>query len=90
MTWSYSGNPASSRQDKVRFLIGDTDPDMGCTLSNEEIDSILKEDESDTKAAAYACEALRAKAIGLMEYEKADRLKELCSELKDRFARTGV
>ncbi len=36
--WSYSGNPASSPLDEVRFLIGDTVAGVTPTLSNEEID----------------------------------------------------
>jgi len=36
MTWSYSGNPASSANDAIRFLIGDTDTNDQL-LSNEEI-----------------------------------------------------
>jgi hypothetical protein len=36
MTWSYSGDPAASEKDAVRFLIGDTDTNDQL-LSNEEI-----------------------------------------------------
>lgn len=40
MSWSYSGNPASSDRDMVRFRIGDT---IAATplLTNEEIDALL-------------------------------------------------
>ena len=37
MTWSYSGNPADSNRNAVRFLIQDTDTNDQL-LSNEEID----------------------------------------------------
>lgn len=37
MTWSYSGDPASSTKDAVRFLIGDTDTNDQL-LSDEEIE----------------------------------------------------
>lgn len=42
MSWNYSGNPATSRKDEVRFLIGDTnnDPDEQM-LQDEEIDYLL-------------------------------------------------
>jgi len=36
MTWTYSGNPANSSSDAVRFLIGDTDT-TDQLISNEEI-----------------------------------------------------
>src|SRR5262245_53369106 len=38
--WSYSGNPASSARDMVRFLIADIDP-QSQQLNNAEIDAIL-------------------------------------------------
>jgi len=37
MSWTYSGNPASSALDEVRFLLGDTISTKPYTLSNEEI-----------------------------------------------------
>jgi hypothetical protein len=88
-SWSYSGSPGTSKRDEVRFLIGDTESGMACTLSNEEIDWIVNEQGNVLIAAANACEALRAKAIGLQEYEKSDRLKGICSELRQRVASGG-
>jgi len=40
VTWTYSGNPASSTRDLVRFLIADTDIDDQL-LSNEELDYLV-------------------------------------------------
>jgi hypothetical protein len=61
MTWSYSGNPASSANDKVRFLCGDTDT-TNQQISNEEIAFLLTEWNSDAYvAAAFACEAIAGK-----------------------------
>ena len=40
MTWSYSGNPASSDLDRYRFLLSDTNPDEPI-LQDEEIGFIL-------------------------------------------------
>jgi hypothetical protein len=56
MTWSYSGNPASSTRDAVRFLISDTDTNDQL-LSNEEIDYTISSSGSLYQAAhdcAYA------------------------------------
>ena len=61
MSWSYSGNPASSTRDKVRWLIGDTDT-SDQQLSNEEIDAALVASGNDPYTAAISCvEALIAK-----------------------------
>lgn len=40
MTWSYSGDPASSDRDAVRFLVGDVDTTVQL-LTDEEIDFLL-------------------------------------------------
>jgi len=58
MTWTYSGNPAASNLDAVRFLCGDTDT-TNQLISNEEITFLLSEWNSDTYlAAAFACDAI--------------------------------
>lgn len=54
MSWSYSGNPAFSTRDKVRFLIGDTDT-TDQQLSNEEIDAALVDASSNPYVAAIIC-----------------------------------
>lgn len=43
MTWSYSGNPANSNGDAVRFNIGDTDPTRPI-LQDEEIAYLIAEE----------------------------------------------
>lgn len=42
MSWTYSGNPADSTLDKIRFYIGDTDENRQL-LSNEEIEFVIDE-----------------------------------------------
>ncbi len=60
MTWTYSGNPASSLLDAVRYEIGDTkEPDP--LLSNEEIQYELARSANDVlRAAAKCCETIAA------------------------------
>lgn len=41
MSWSYSGNPAASALDEVRFLIADTSFAQAWTLQDEEINYTL-------------------------------------------------
>ncbi len=60
MTWTYSGNPAGSALDKVRFLCGDTNLDWQL-LQDEEINYILAIYTDTTLAAAEACDAIAAK-----------------------------
>ena len=60
MTWTYSGNPSSSANDAIRFLIGDTDS-TDPLLSNEEIAWVNTEASGTPTAlnalydAAYRC-----------------------------------
>lgn len=59
MTWSYSGNPASSDKDAVRFHVGDTNP-SDPLVSDEEIAFALTQEPNVDLAAAYICEAIAA------------------------------
>ena len=60
MTWSYSGNPASSDNDAVRFFIGDTDTNDQ-QLSDEEIAFAVTVGGDKYVAAVICAEALVAK-----------------------------
>jgi hypothetical protein len=61
VTWTYSGDPASSLRDQVRFLIGDTDTDDQL-ISDEEIAYLLTQSSDDVYQAAYeACYTIGSK-----------------------------
>jgi hypothetical protein len=82
MTWTYSGDPGSSRLDHVRFLIGDTE-EKTLLISDEEIDFCLTENEkNDYWAAVCACEAAVAKLLTLGESKKAELKRKTCQDLK--------
>lgn len=72
MAWTYSGNPASSARDEIRFLVGDTDSDSP-QLSDEEIDYIATTlpDKGvlypNMAAAASAAAAIAAKYAKLID-----------------------
>lgn len=69
MAWTYSGNPASSNLDLVRFLIQDTDS-TDQLLSNEEINYVLSV-YGDPYLAAISCvTALIAQASRVTEESK--------------------
>lgn len=79
MSWSYSGNPAASDLDEVRFLIGDTDT-TDQLVSNEEIAWAIANNAGTILAAATLCEALSAKfarevdkSIGSLSVSAASR-----------------
>lgn len=65
MTWTYSGDPASSTRDAVRFLIGDTDT-SDQLISNEEINYFVTEFANARRAASEAARAVAAKYARLM------------------------
>lgn len=52
MSWSYSGDPATSIVDKYRFLIGDTDPDEPI-MQNEEIEYLANQANGNDNLASY-------------------------------------
>jgi hypothetical protein len=61
MAWTYSGNPATSNRNAVRFLSGDTVQTADVTLQDEEIDYLLTEWENVYDAAAASCESRAAR-----------------------------
>lgn len=94
MTWSYSGNPADSDRDAVRFHIGDTDT-TDQQLTNEEIAYILSNVAADVFGAAAECAmAIAAKyarridrsAAGISSplTQKFEHYKQLAMELAKR------
>lgn len=102
MAWTYSGNPASSDRNAVRFLSGDTIQTADVTLQDEEIDFLLSEwDGSVYDAAAASCEARAAeyankasgsKKVGdlsiAIDYEKsANGLLGMAERLHDQGSR---
>lgn len=65
MTWTYSGNPANSQLDEVRFIIGDTDT-TDQLLANEEINYMIAEYGSSLRTASECARAIAAKFARLM------------------------
>ena len=98
MTWTYSGNPADSDRDKVRFLVFDTDTNDQL-LSNEEIAWLLSEQTNVYLAAANAAEVIAAKfakditrsAVGLSATvgNRAQFYLDLADKLRDQVGTTN-
>lgn len=91
MTWSYTGNPANSDLDALRFRLGDTDP-ADQQFSDEELDYLLAEKSTVPLAALEAARQLHFrysklvdKTVGDLKIsygQRAGRYKELISQLK--------
>lgn len=67
MTWSYSGDPASSDMDLVRFLCGDTDSAIPL-ITDEEINYLISVRVSPYIAASEACLQIMAKLAKEVDY----------------------
>ena len=61
MAWTYSGNPASSLKDSVRFLVGDTDTTDQIVTDEEIAWALGVVDDSIYQAAHDLCVSLAAK-----------------------------
>lgn len=94
--WTYSGKPAGSDLDKVRFLVGDIDPDDK-QLDDCEIEWLLEENGNPLSAAI--CAALGLAALYTRLYDNraygsqgsiAQRYIDLAKELNRKRARRGV
>jgi len=72
MSWTYSGNPAASPTDSVRFLLGDTDS-KDKQLLDAEIAWLLSENSSSVYyAAAQGAQQLAAKYGRLVDQSIGD------------------
>lgn len=99
MPWSYSGNPASSALDQVRFLVGDTDT-TDQLLLDAEITSLITEYPNPYLAGAACCEQLAAKfsrevnkSIGHLSVSAGERAKAylvLAKTLRKRSRAKGL
>lgn len=81
MSWSYSGNPAASSRDAVRFAIGDT-LTSDQQITDEEIDFVLSTQPSITLAAIECCDhliglyaRLVSQSVGSISVSYAERQK---------------
>jgi len=91
MSWSYTGNPADSLKDEVRFLIGDTDTSEQ-QISDEEINYLIDSESTAIGSAIKACRNLMAKyarkfsqSVGKvrLEYDQLiNHYKMLCETLE--------
>ena len=98
MSWSYSGNPASSEKDTVRFYVQDTDSSMQM-MQDEEIAFLLSEWSSAYNSpllvAAVCAEVLAARfareidvsadGVSVSASQLMQRYNDLASSLRDQY-----
>lgn len=70
MSFTYSGNPASSPRDEVRFLLGDTTA-AKINLQDGEIDYLLADGASVTTASIEGARALAARHSAISATSKS-------------------
>ena len=71
MSWTYSGNPADSDSDSVRFLVGDTDSDDQ-QVTDEEIAWALTQAGGIYSAAALIASTIAAKFARMVDKAVGD------------------
>jgi hypothetical protein len=91
VTWNYTGNPADSNRDAVRYLLGDTDY-SDQLLSDQEIDWLLTENGTVRSAAAEGALSIAARfarcmdrSIGSLSFSFTQRFEQyqrLAEELR--------
>lgn len=95
MAWTYSGNPASSPKDSVRFLIADTDADEAFVTDEEIAWSLSQVSQNIYQAASLVARSLSAKfstlsdeTIGPLQFKYAERAKNY-EKTADRLEKQG-
>ena len=98
MAWTYSGDPATTSRDAVRFYVGDTDTNDQL-LQDAEIDFLLTQKPKPLAAAAQAARAIASKMSGLVDEkfesidnkfsQRAGAFHDLAGRLDREAKRTG-
>jgi hypothetical protein len=83
--WTYSGDPASSDKDEVRFLSGDTSTGNQLVTDSEIAWALTEESSNTYRAAALVCESIASIKSQDADMSVGD-LKISASQLSERFA----
>jgi hypothetical protein len=100
MSWTYSGNPADSQRDEVRFMLGDTD-ETEPIMQDEEIDYLIAEYGTNRDLLMYQAFTRTAtlfardikRSLGPQSEDPTERLrffKEQASSYKSKLAVAGI
>lgn len=58
--WTFDGNPANNRLDKIRILVGDTDEDLNL-IEDSVIDFRMAQSDNDDYVAGLVCKDIAAR-----------------------------
>lgn len=83
MSWSYSGNPADSPKDSIRFLVQDTD-ENDQLVTDEEIEWIVEHEGNLYKSASKIAKTIAAKFSRLADQSIGDYSISY-SDLSDKY-----
>ena len=86
--WTYSGDPANSDSDAVRFMVGDTIRERPL-LDDLEVDWIITQATNLNLRAALACEALWSRFLGISDYtvgSVSKKFSDVAAKFKERAA----
>ena len=84
MAWTYSGNPADSDKDAVRFQLGDTDTNHQLVSDEEIAYSLAQNNDSISDTVLELAIALRNKFAAYVN-EKTDRVSIRNSDLYEHY-----
>jgi len=86
MAWSYSGNPATSPLDELRFKIGDTDP-AAPIFSDEELEYILAANNGNMMASCTQCVQAAIAKYGRLKDEVIGGLEAKYQQIYENYQR---
>lgn len=75
MAWTYSGNPASSKKDEVRYLVGDTQVDSPLSTDEEIAWALSQNANNANNAAVWVAKAISAYFSTLAEITEIGPIK---------------
>jgi hypothetical protein len=86
--WTYSGDPANSDSDAVRFMVGDTIRERPL-LDDYEVEWIVSQSPNLNRRAALACEALWSRFLAISDYtvgSVSKKFSDVAAKFKERAA----
>jgi hypothetical protein len=90
MSWTYSGDPATSTRDEIRFLIGDTDSTQDWTMSDEEVNYIATQSTNTLLCAAIGAENVASKFARLAQSKSVGDLSVTWGDRRDSFTKLAL
>lgn len=88
MSFEYSGDPATSNKDAMRFLIGDT-VEANALYQDEELEWLLTQESNIYLASAVACETVASRFRALAQSKSVGGLSISYGDRASQYAEQG-